>query len=658
MASGAMAAHVPEHKLFELASKLWQVYEQSAKRSRGPVAWPVDSLAKIYADYSLNLRDYGVESVEKLLEKVPIFTVKDGFANVSKEKLLKFLVVPVLRNARMREKRFQKKFKEVTGLKVDCVYDVSGTKNFSQFANFLHSKMGSLFKTNNKRGVVLFIAEDSPHLPELSPEHGVSHASESSTPNRPQVDGSYGRSNAAVTPSGRPQLLPTPSSKFRSSHARFKDGLEAAASLDSPPPLKIRCTQPITSTPTLGQPIRVHVSSRPPLINPFIQSPNFPSPSGAPMLHTVAAVPSSRPPLIIQSPNFPSPSGASNYPMLHTVAAVPMSQVSNSDVQMSESSSQPLPGFLPLETNVFPQTNSGFASPITPRAVANRDTAAYPRIRTAGVATPIAMTPPPAQAQSGSRVNSRHSASQPLSMNNPEVFPNPDTPDEVFLPSHPNFHPRMVPPSSSLSTAILSFTDKKGRPISTSEAAKKINSRLDAMIDDLASAGKFIPESVVKDFANRLLQQCRYARCVVGFRDLRVFEDYGKRHGRVAELIKIFCWMSPITTVHELERALVSVEGVTRFEDMRIGPLIKHPLVAKFFQPPSDLQEVPEITAHQIQKTLFKFLDKTRRAAGRGEKHSMEDFLQFFAKNESKPSPHHLCVRITSFPLAIQVSAV
>ena len=624
MASGAIAAHVPEHKLFQLASKLWQVYEHSAKR--GPVAWPVDSLA----NKPLNLRDYGVESVKKLLEKVPIFTVKDGFANVSKEKLLKFLVVPVLRNARMKEKRFQERFKEVTGLKVDCVYDVSGTKNFSQFANFLHSKMGSLFKTKNKRGVVLFIAEDSPHLPELSPEHGVSQASESSTPHRPQVDGSYGRSSTAVTPSGRPQPLPTLSSKSRSSHARFKDGLEAAVSLDSPPPLKIRCTQPITSTPTLGQPIRVHVSSRPPLLNP-----------------------------LIQSPNFPSPSGASNYPMLHT-AAVPVSQVSNSssDVQMSESSSQPLPGFLPLETNVFPQTNSGVASPIPPRAVANRDTAAYPRIRTAGVATPIAMPPPPAQAQSRSRVNSHHSASQPLSMNNPEVFPNPDTPDEVLLPSHPNFHPRMVPPSSSLSTAILSFTDKKGRPISTSEAAKKINSRLDAMIDDLASAGKFIPESVVKDFANRLLQQCRYARCVVGFRDLRVFEDYGKRHGRVAELIKIFCWMSPITTVHELERALVSVESVTRFEDMRIGPLIKHPLVAKFFQPPSDLQEVPEITAHQIQKTLFKFLDKTRRAAGRGEKHSMEDFLQFFAKNESKPSPHHLCVRITSFPLAIQVSAV
>ena len=634
MASGAIAAHVPEHKLFQLASKLWQVYEHSAKR--GPVAWPVDSLAKIYADYfnkPLNLRDYGVESVKKLLEKVPIFTVKDGFANVSKEKLLKFLVVPVLRNARMRKKRFQERFKEVTGLKVDCVYDVSGTKNFSQFANFLHSKMGSLFKTNNKRGVVLFIAEDSPHLPELSPEHGVSQASESSTPHRPQVDGSYGRSSAAVTPSGQPQPLPTPSSKSRSSHAQFKDGLEAAASFDSPPPLKIRCTQPITSTPTLGQPIRVHVSSRPPLLNP-----------------------------LIQSPNFPSPSGASNYPMLHTAAAVPVSQVhvsnSSSDVQMSESSSQPLPGFLPLERNVFPQTNSGVASPIPPRAVANRDTAAYPRIRTAGIATPIAMLPPPVQAQSGSRVNSRHSASQPLSMNNPEVFPNPDTPDEVLLPSHPNFHPRMVPPSSSLSTAILSFTDKKGRPISTSEAAKKINSRLDAMIDDLASAGKFIPESVVKDFANRLLQQCRYARCVVGFRDLRVFEDYGKRHGRVAELIKVFCWMSPITTVHELERALVSVESVTRFEDMRIGPLIKHPLVAKFFQPPSDLQEVPEITAHQIQKTLFKFLDKTRRAAGRGEKHSVEDFLQFFAKNESKPSPHHLCVRITSFPLAIQVSAV
>ena len=184
---------------------------------------------------------------------------------------------------------------------------------------------------------------------------------------------------------------------------------------------------------------------------------------------------------------------------------------------------------------------------------------------------------------------------------------------------------------------------------------KKINDRLDAIIDDLASTGKFVPDHVVKNFKDGLIWDARRARYNFSDRDIVVMEKFSKTHGRIAELIKMFCWMSPITTLYELEKALVSTERVTTFAELRIGPLLKHPAVAKFFQPPPDLREIPEITAHAIQKMLMKFLDKTRRVAGRGEKHSVQDFLDFFAKALSKPSPLHLCVRITSFPLAIQV---
>ena len=235
------------------------------------------------------------------------------------------------------------------------------------------------------------------------------------------------------------------------------------------------------------------------------------------------------------------------------------------------------------------------------------------------------------------------------------MFPNPDTPDELVAPAHPHFHPEMTSASSSLST-YLTFTDVRGRPDTPKAAAKKINARLNAIIDDLASTGKFVPEHVVKDFKEKLLKQSYRARCSVNSRDIQVFDDFCKIHGRISQLIQIFCWMSPITTLYELERALVSSEKVSSFQELRMGPLIKHPLVAKFFQPSTYLQEIPEITAHQIQKMLMKFLDKTRKTTSKGEKHSVKDFLEFFAKILSKSSPLDLCVRITSFPLAIQVS--
>ena len=214
----------------------------------------------------------------------------------------------------------------------------------------------------------------------------------------------------------------------------------------------------------------------------------------------------------------------------------------------------------------------------------------------------------------------------------------------------------MSPASISPSTTTVSFTGKKGRSLSKSEAVKKIDTTLDSIIDDLASTRKFVPEGTVKQFLEKLLYQSRQSGYIIPMREIKAWEEYNKTHSRIAELIKIFCWMSPITTLHELERALVSVESISQFEDLRMGPLIKHPLVAKFFQPPSDLQEIPQITAYQIQKTLSKFLDKMRGVERRtGHRHSQEDFLEFFTKAESKPSPLHLCVRITSFALAIQV---
>ena len=126
----------------------------------------------------------------------------------------------------------------------------------------------------------------------------------------------------------------------------------------------------------------------------------------------------------------------------------------------------------------------------------------------------------------------------------PSVFPNPETPDEVVPPAHPYFHPRMDPGSSSLSTR-LTFTDVRGRPDAPKVVVKKINDRLDAIIDDLASTGKFVPEYVVKDFKDKLVKEAYRSRCSVNERGIEVMEKFSKTHGRVAELIRMFCRMSP-----------------------------------------------------------------------------------------------------------------
>ena len=552
--------NAPERKLYQLATELFWLYEKWGIRG----AIRANSLASLYMTVfkkPLTLRDYGVKKVQQLPQKLPVFDIRGNDLILSKRKLLEFLVTPALWNGTVEERLFHQRFEEVTGVKVDRMYEIFGERNFQRLASSLSRGEDSKF-TVEIEGTTTWLAvkgapsRETPPLenpqPRPSPRPPLLQATVASPSPGPPVGG------VTFTPSSsQPALWPQPRQAW-------------------PVQVTSSCHQAavprgnMTDWPKLEE--AVHISApRPPKMPRMQPFPSLPPPSH---------------PLPPPHPGVPLP------PPAH--APRPVSDGSINSTTAPGHTSQPLPSFLSLESRL------------------------------------------PAQSK-------------------PETFPNPDAPHEVLLPSHSQYNPHMSPASISPSTTTASFTGKKGRSLSKSEAVKKINTTLDSIIDDLASTRKFVPEGTVKQFLEKLLYQSRQSGYIT-MREIKAWEEYNKTHSRIAELIKIFCQMSPITTLHELERALVSVESISQFEDLRMGPLIKHPLVAKFFQPPSDLQEIPQITAYQIQKTLSKFLDKMRGVERRtGHRHSQEDFLEFFTKAESKPSPLHLCVRITSFALAIQV---
>ena len=556
--------NAPERKLYQLATELFRLFEKSGIRG----AIPANRLANLYVAMfkkPLTVREYGVKKIQQLPQALPVFDTRGNDLILSKRKLLEFLVTPVLWNGFVEELLFHQRFEEVTGVKVDRVYEIFGERNFQRLASFLSSGEDSKLTVEVEGPTTWLSVKGTPSRgapplekpqPQLSPGPPLLQAPRTSpVPGLPV-------SGVPLTPnSSRPTLLPTPRQgwpvQVATSHhqATVPQGdltnwpkLEEAAHFSAPRPPKMPRMQPFPSPPPPSRPL-------------------------------AQTLPGAHLP-----PSPPPPPQATR----------PVSSGGSDSTTVPGQMSQPSPSFLSLEPHL------------------------------------------PAQ-------------------NKSESFPNPDVQQEVLLPSHSQYIPHMNPASINPSTTTTaSFTGKKGRPLSKSEAVKKIETKLDSIIDDLASTRKFVPEGTVKQFLDKLLYQSRHSGYIT-MREIKVWENYNKTHSRIAELIKIFCWMSPITTLHELERALVSVESISQFEDLRMGPLIKHPLVAKFFQPPSDLQEIPQITAYQIQKVLFKFLDKTRGAARSGHRHSQEEFLEFFTKAESKPSPLHLCVRITSFPLAIQV---
>ena len=189
---------------------------------------------------------------------------------------------------------------------------------------------------------------------------------------------------------------------------------------------------------------------------------------------------------------------------------------------------------------------------------------------------------------------------------------------------------------------------------SKQKVVEKISAKVEELISDLSSQGKFLQPDKVRGLVLEIIRKENYGRHDrIFYRDITAMADYSKVHGRIEELIKVFCWFSPVTSLHELKLAIIESEKVDNYEALHLGPITKHPKVMDLFklQNAASLDTVPDISAYKIQDYLMKFLSKRKRS----EKQSLEGFLEYVREREFAESVYHLCIRITSFPLAIQV---
>ncbi len=226
-----------------------------------------------------------------------------------------------------------------------------------------------------------------------------------------------------------------------------------------------------------------------------------------------------------------------------------------------------------------------------------------------------------------------------------------DVDKESCLPSHHLFRPEL---HVTARPQDIMPSPRTKRRLTQPEVIEELNLKTEEIIKELSLKGKFLPCDVVKRILLDLLQaafvQHKYR---ISLREMSVFSSFSRLHGRIEELIKVYCMFTPITTLHELGIALALSEKVKNYEELHLGPLIKHPRVKDYFKPPDNMDSPPEITIHQLHGHLFKMMGKTKR---RG-KFSMEEYLEFVRKKQDLDSVHHLCVRLQSFPLLIQASS-
>ena len=104
--------------------------------------------------------------------------------------------------------------------------------------------------------------------------------------------------------------------------------------------------------------------------------------------------------------------------------------------------------------------------------------------------------------------------------------------------------------------------------------------------------------------------------------------------------------------MHELDECLREfTQNRANFETLKLGPLVKLPLVYQFFKVPIDA-DICEITTFDVIEHLRNYLSANNLWTTKIE---LEKFLQYVMDKQGMSSPYELGLRISSPALAIQV---
>lgn len=95
--------------------------------------------------------------------------------------------------------------------------------------------------------------------------------------------------------------------------------------------------------------------------------------------------------------------------------------------------------------------------------------------------------------------------------------------------------------------------------------------------------------------------------------------------------------------MYDLEVAICKNEGVEQFDELDLGPLLRHPLVMHYFGSSSDIKDVFKITTDDIISYLSSFVKKKK-----GKEVKADELLDFIAKKKSVSGRELLSIRIQS----------
>ncbi|KAJ8760099.1 hypothetical protein K2173_010955 [Erythroxylum novogranatense] len=120
--------------------------------------------------------------------------------------------------------------------------------------------------------------------------------------------------------------------------------------------------------------------------------------------------------------------------------------------------------------------------------------------------------------------------------------------------------------------------------------------------------------------------------------------------GEINAFIHCFVGVHKITSLYDLQVAICKKEGRGQFEELKLGPLLQHPLVLHYFPVDSESSEVFKITGEEIILALRQFMDTFHK-----KDINIDEFLDFVAKKRNLARKEMLGIRIQSLGLYVSL---
>ncbi|KAM5569559.1 protein NO VEIN-like [Rosa sericea] len=229
-----------------------------------------------------------------------------------------------------------------------------------------------------------------------------------------------------------------------------------------------------------------------------------------------------------------------------------------------------------------------------------------------------------------------------FSLQNPNPTPHSTPP---FPPQSFSRNPNEAPDPPNLSNSARHL------PEDPREVLEKIDRAVEKLRDDLVAAGKNV--SAWKVLQSALLMLNVDAETCLGLKIEQVpsLHRLMVTEGRINAFIHCFVGVRTITSLYDLEVAICKNEDIEQFEELGLGPLLRHPLVLQYFSVDSETTEVFKISSEEILHLLSRYLKKPKV-----KENSVEGFLDFIVTKRPVAGKEKLGIRI--FSLGVHASAM